>query len=108
MTNPFPTQVVSPTTTSSRETYVESLTESTTGQRFPEQRFLKDVDYDDATIGEMLFNAHREQVYHPQRKACLLVSRRRPCPIDRGNPLSKGWQKATTDRVNQLSKEVKS
>ena len=50
------------------ETYVESLTESTTRQRFPEQRFLEDVDYDDATIGEMLFNAHREQVYHSQRE----------------------------------------
>ena len=46
------------------ETYVESLTESMTEQQFPEQRFLEDVDYDDATIREMLFNAHREQVYH--------------------------------------------
>ena len=26
------------------------------------------MDYDDATIGEMLFNAHREQVYHSQRE----------------------------------------
>ena len=46
------------------ETYVQSTTE----QRFPEQRFVEDVDYDDATIGEMLFNAHREQVYHFQRE----------------------------------------
>ena len=50
------------------ETHVESLTESTTGQRFPGQRFLENLDYDDATIGEMLFNAHREQVYHSQRE----------------------------------------
>ena len=50
------------------ETYVESLTESMTEQRFPEQRFLEDVDYDDAGIGEMLFNAYREQVYHSQRE----------------------------------------
>ena len=50
------------------ETFVESLTESTTGQRFPEQRFLEDVDYDDATVGETLFNAHREQVYHSLRE----------------------------------------
>ena len=50
------------------ETYVESLTESMTEQRFPEQRFLEDVDYDDAAIGEMLFNAYREQVYHSQRE----------------------------------------
>ena len=45
------------------ETYVESLTESLT-----EQRFLEDVDYDNAAIGEMLFNAYREQVYHSQRE----------------------------------------
>ena len=50
------------------ETYVESLTESMTEQRFPDQRFLEDVDYDDAAIGEMLFNAYREQVYHSQRE----------------------------------------
>ena len=50
------------------ETYAESLAESMTEQRFPEQRFLEDVDYDDAAIGEMLFNAYREQVYHSQRE----------------------------------------
>ena len=50
------------------ETYVEPLTESMTEQRFPEQRFLEDVDYDDAAIGEMLFNAYREQACHSQRE----------------------------------------
>ena len=50
------------------ETYVEFNQESMTEQRFPEQRFLEDVDYDDAAIGEMLFNADREQVYHSQRE----------------------------------------
>ena len=50
------------------ETYVEFNQEPMTEQRFPEQRFLEDVDYDDAAIGEMLFNAHREQVYHSQRE----------------------------------------
>ena len=50
------------------ETYVESLTESMAEQRFPEQRFLEDVDYDDAAIGEVLFHAYREQVYHSQRE----------------------------------------
>ena len=39
-----------------------------TEQRFPEQRFLEDVDYDGAAIGEMLFNAYRQQVYHSQRE----------------------------------------
>ena len=50
------------------ETYVESLTESLTEQRFPVQWFLEDVDHDDAAIGEMLYNAYREQVYHSQRE----------------------------------------
>ena len=39
-----------------------------TEQWFPEQRFLEDVDHDDAAIGEMLFNAYRELVYHSQRE----------------------------------------
>ena len=50
------------------ETYVEFNQESMTEQRFPEQRFLEDVDYDNAAIGEMLFNAYREQVFHSQRE----------------------------------------
>ena len=50
------------------ETYVESLTESLTQQQFPEQRFLEDVDYNDAALEEMLYNAHREHVYHSQRE----------------------------------------
>ena len=50
------------------ETHVEFNHESMTEQRIPEQRFLEDVGYDDAAIGEMLFNAYREQVYHSQRE----------------------------------------
>ena len=50
------------------ETCVEFSQESMTEQRFPEERFLEDVDYDDAAIGEILFNACREQVYHSQRE----------------------------------------
>ena len=50
------------------ETCVESPTESLTQQQFPEQRFLEDVDYDDAALEEMLFYAHREHVYHSQRE----------------------------------------
>ena len=45
------------------ETYVEFSQESKT-----EQRFFEDVDNEDAVIGEMLFNAYREQVYHSQRE----------------------------------------
>ena len=40
-----------------------------TEQRISEQRiFLEDVDYNDTAIGEMLFEAYREQVYHSQRE----------------------------------------
>ena len=51
------------------ETYVEFNQESLTEQRLPEQRFLEDVDYDDAALEEMLYSAHREHVYHSQRES---------------------------------------
>ena len=57
---------LSPTTTSSQETYVEFNQESVTEQRFPEQRFTEDVDYDDAAIGQTLFNAYRRRVDHSE------------------------------------------
>ena len=72
------------------ETYVESLTESTTEQRFTEQRILEDVDYDDAAIGEMLFNAYREQVYHSQRE---------------GLSVGQSWS-SVSDRSGQLVVEI--
>ena len=50
------------------ETYVEFNQESVTEQRFPEQRFPEDMDYDDAAIGQMLFNAYRRQVDHSERE----------------------------------------
>ena len=45
------------------EASVEFDQESVTEQRFPE-----DVDYDDAAIGQMLFNAYRGQVDHSERE----------------------------------------
>ena len=67
------------------ETYVECLTESLTEQWFAEQRFLEDVDYDDAALEEMLYNAHREHVYHSQREGLsvgqLSVSERTERPV---------------------------
>ena len=45
------------------EFYVEFNQESVTEQRFPE-----DVNYDDAALGQMLFNAYRGQVYHSERE----------------------------------------
>ena len=50
------------------ETYVEFNQESVTEQRFPKQRFSEDTDYDDAAIGQMLFNAYRRQVDHSERE----------------------------------------
>ena len=81
------------------ETYVESLTESMTEQRFPEQRFLEDVDYDDAAIGEMLFNAHREQVYHSQREG-LSVGQSPSSVSDRsGQPVVETGQELNTEHA---------
>ena len=50
------------------ENHVEFLTEPLTQQQFSEQRFVEDVDYDHATLEEMLYNAHREHVYQYQRE----------------------------------------
>ena len=41
------------------DSYVEFNQESVTEQRFPE-----DLDYDDAVIGQTLFNAYRRRVDH--------------------------------------------
>ena len=99
---------MSPRTTFSQRRTSSSIRSPWTEQWFPpEQRFLEDVDYDDAAIGEMRFNAYREQVYHSQRDACLLVSRRRQCRIERSNMLLKQWQKATIERCRPLIKQVK-
>ena len=72
------------------ETYVEFNHESMSEQRFLEQGFPEDVDYDDAAIGQMLFNAYREEnksITPSEKAACLLVSRRRQgLKIERGNP----------------------
>ena len=43
------------------ETFVEFDQESVTEQRFPE-----DLDYDDAVIGQTLFNAYRRRVDHSE------------------------------------------
>ena len=68
MTRTSPPQVMSPKDYFTTETYVEFNQESVTEQRFPEQRFPEDVDYDDAAIGQMLFNAYRGQVDHSERE----------------------------------------
>ena len=70
------------------ETYVEFNQESMTEERFPEERFLEDVDYDEPQSVRCSSMHTENKSITPSEKACLLVSRR-PCPIDRGHPL---WQ----------------
>ena len=83
------------------ETYVESLTESLTQQQFPEQRFLEDVDYDDAALEEMLHNAHREHVYHSQRDGLSVGQSSSSVSERTGDPLLK-------EQGDLLWKEVRS
>ena len=95
MTNPSPTQVMSPKTTSSRR-LMSSPSQSSRPATVPRATVpLGRVDYDDATIGEMLFNAHREQVYHSQREGLSVgqssssVSDRSEQPVvERGQELN--------------------
>ena len=83
------------------ETYVESLTESLTQPQFPEQRFLEDVDYDDAALEEMLHNAHREHVCHSQREGLSVGQSSSSVPKERGDPLLR-------EQGDLLWKEVRS
>ena len=70
-----------------------------TEQRMPEQRFLEDVDYDDAAIGEMLSEAYREQVYHSQREG-LSVGQSSSSMSDRsGQPVVERGQELNTERA---------
>ena len=65
------------------------------------------MDYDDAAIGEMLYNAHREQVYHSQQEGLSVgqssssVSERSGQPVvERGQELNseKGQIRTLLDR----------
>ena len=96
-----------PTACHLMETGVESLTESLTQQQIPEQRFLEDVDYDDAALEEMLHNAHREHVYHSQREGLSVglssssVSERtgRPVVERTGRPVVERGQELNTEHA---------
>ena len=82
------------------ETFVESFTESLTQPQFSEQRFLEDVDYDDAALEDFITHTENMSIT-PSEEACLLVSRRRPCPKEREDPL-------LTEQGDLLWKEVRS
>ena len=78
-TNPSPTQVMSPTTTSSRKRRPGNGTPSNGSSRIttmPQSGRCSSMHTENKSIT-------------PSEKACLLVSHRRPCPRDRGNPLWK-------------------
>ena len=85
LTRPTLSQVMSPTPTTSRRLTSSPTQESLTHPQFSKQGFLEDVEYDDTALEDMLREAHRVHVYHSQ--PCLSVSRRRPCPSERGDLL---------------------
>ena len=89
------------------QTYVELNQEHLTQQQFPEQRFLEDVDYDDAALEEMLHDAYRVHVYHSQRKGLSVgqtsssVSERtvRPVVERTGRPVVERGQELNTEHA---------
>ena len=93
------------------ETYVESLTESLTQQQFPEQRFLEDVEYDDAALDEMLHEAHRVHVHHSQREGLSVgqssssVSKRTGRPVTHRLPAESSSQDAQIRTLLDRQKE---
>ena len=87
------------------ETYVESPTESLTEQRLPEQRFLEDVDYDDAAFEEMLHNAHREHVYHSQREGLSVGQSSSSVSERSGRPVVERSGRPVVERGQELNTE---
>ena len=80
-------------------TYVESLTESSTEQQFPEQRFFEDVDYDDAALEEMLNNAHRLHVNHSQREGLSVGQSSSSMSERTGRPVVERDQELNTEHA---------
>ena len=87
------------------ETYVESLTESLTQQQFPEQRFLEDVDYDDAALEEMLHNSHRKHVYHSQREGLSVGQSSSSVSERTGRPVVERTGRYVVERGQELNTE---
>ena len=69
-----------------KEIYVESYTESLIHPQFSEQGYLEDVEYDD-TASRICFTITEYMSFTPSKTSCLSVSRRRPCPSERWDPL---------------------
>ena len=81
------------------ETHVESLTEPLTKHQLPEQRFLEDVDYDDAALEEMHHNAHREHVYHSHREDLSVGQSSSSVPERTGRPVVERGQELNTEHA---------
>ena len=87
------------------ETHVESLTESLTQPQFTEQRFLEDVDYDEAALEEMLYNAHREHVYHSQREGLSVGQSSSSVSERTGRPVVERTGSLVVQRGQELNTE---
>ena len=87
------------------ETHVESLTESLTEQRLPEQRFLEDVDCDDAALEETLYNSHREHVYHSQREGLSVGQSSSSMSERSGRPVVERSGRPVVERGQELNTE---
>ena len=76
-----------------------------TEQRFPEQRFLEDVDYDDAALEEMLHNAHRERVYHSQQEGLSVGQSSSSVSERTGRPVVERTGRPVVERGQELNTE---
>ena len=87
------------------ETNVGSLTKSLIQPQFVEQRFLEDVDYDDAALEEMLHNAHREHVYHSQREGLSVGQSSSSVSERTGRPVVERTGRPVVERGHELNSE---
>ena len=87
------------------ETDVESFTESLTLPQFCQQRFFEDVDYDDAALEEMLYNAHGEHVYHSQREGLSVGQSSSSVSERTGRPVVERTGRPVVERGLELNTE---
>ena len=92
-------------TTATSWRLVSSPSESLTQPQFTEPRFLEDVDCDDAALEEMLYNAHRERVYHSVGQSSSSVSDRsgRPVVERTGRPVVERTGRLVVERCQELN-----
>ena len=81
------------------ETYAEFNKESVTEQRFPE-----DLGYDDAVIGQTLFNAYRRRVDHSEEGLSSCLSSSSMSHDRKGQPVVEGHE---IQRQNSESEQIR-